>query len=172
MHRSFTILLLVLFSSFLAAQTTPKSSETKDALHSSSDNTAVDATIKQIPVKTVEGPKGEVLTPKEISLGDSTIPGDSEVVSVLGDLNLLSARYQDELKELQNKLNAKYGPEWDKDQEKIQKAIQKVKDANKWGDDVVYSASSKQWIKLTPDEVKAMKKATAASNVSAPAAKK
>lgn len=108
---------------------------------------------------TTTGPKGEVLKPKDINYGESTIPGDSEVLSNLSDLNLLSEKYQEELKEFQTKLNEKYGPEWDREQQKIQKSIQKVKDANNWGGDVVFDASTKQWIKLTPEEVKSMKKA-------------
>jgi hypothetical protein len=100
------------------------------------------------------GPKGTVITPAPIKLGDSTIPGDSEVIVYLGELNGLSTQYVAEEKALQEK----YTPTWQADQAKMQQAIQKVKNANKWGDDVVFSAQTKQWIKLDPSEIEAMKK--------------
>jgi hypothetical protein len=157
MNRLLTVVLLLASSTTLVSQATKPVPAGKPTTTTTPNKTVVS------PQQTPQGPAGEVVKPKDISLGDSTIPGDAEVKSDLGDLNFLSEKYQEELKDFQIKLNAKYGPEWNKEQQQIQRSIQKVKDANKWGDDVVFSAETKQWIKLVPKEVQAMKTATEAS---------
>ena len=101
-----------------------------------------------------DGPQGTVLTPAPIELGKNKIPGDSEVLAIIGDINYINTQYDKGLKDLNDKW---VGP-WNTDQQKMQEAVQKVKDANGWGDDVIFYNPTKQWIKLTKEELENTKK--------------
>jgi hypothetical protein len=96
----------------------------------------------------------EILVPAKINYGSSTVVGDVEVMAVLGTLVHISDEYKAEEKVLQNK----YEPSWQQAQTEINNAIKKVKEANKWGDDVIFDFDTKQWVRLTPDEVKSLNK--------------
>ena len=130
------------------------------------------------PAPVSAGPKGQVLTPASITYGDAKIPGDAEVLLKLGDMNELMQQYSDEkgkfLYDLDQKYNdekgkflydldQKYNPKWQSKQLELQQSIQRVKNANKWGDDVVFVSQTKQWLKLDKTEIEAMKKATTPS---------
>jgi len=105
---------------------------------------------KKIPATS----KGIVLNPEPIVYGNSTIPGDSEVIAILSDIKNMYVEYNKELESLNNK----YKTPWAVEQEKFKNAIDKVKLANKWGDDVTFNIDTRQWVKLNAQKQKNLTK--------------
>jgi hypothetical protein len=125
---------------------TPPQSSVKPALKGVASTTSD----KKIPVAS----KGTVLNPEPIVYGNSTIPGDSEVIAILSDIKNMYVEYNKELEILNNK----YKTPWALEQEKFKNAIDKVKLANKWGDEVTFNIDTRQWIKLDVQKQKNLTK--------------
>lgn len=88
-------------------------------------------------------PAGDIVTPKSISYGTSTIAGDS---AVLNDINTLMG-IQADYDEKEKALVEHFQPAWKAAQEKFTADVATVKTVNGWGDDVNYNIQTKQWIK-------------------------
>ena len=84
----------------------------------------------------------------------------------VGDLILIKTNFDTQLRNLEDKfktdaqkLSDLYNPQWQATQSKMQEAVSRVKKANDWGDDVIFYTDTRQWIRLTPEEVTKMKNA-------------
>lgn len=96
----------------------------------------------------------QVLTPKEINLGGSKIPGDSAVQADIGVLNQIAREYDDTKKATEQKYTQLYQSKFSE----LQKDIQLVKNENNWDDTVELNLSTAKWTKLTKAEYEAKKK--------------
>lgn len=102
--------------------------------------------------KTIEPAKDVVMHPMPITYGSTTIAGDIEVQKIAEEIMNITKDFQNDFTKLQDK----YKPTFEDIQKRYNNAVDTVRKANGWGNDVVFDLKTNQWVKLSKEELEKM----------------